>query len=207
MISLKGNRALLCDGITRRDFVRVGALGTMGLALPELLRAEAQAAEIAKAAGKSTGREKNVILFFLMGGQSQLDVWDMKPNAPEAIRGEFKPINTNVDGIQITEHLPMLAKRADKYAIIRSMTHHVKNHAPASYYALSGMAPKRDVNNFGLNPDDYPALGSVVSFLQPSTRPVPTYVQLSPSLVGDTGIQMPGLHAGVLSSKFDPLKV
>lgn len=207
MISIKGNSARLCDGITRRDFVRVGALGAMGLSLPEVLRAEAQAAELAKAAGKSTGRQKNVILFFLMGGQSQLDMWDMKPDAPEMIRGEFKPMNTNVDGIQICEHMPLLARRADKYAIIRSMTHHVKNHAPAGYFALTGMAPKRDINNFGLSADDYPGLGSVVSYLAPSTKNVPTYVQLSPSLVGDTGIQMPGFHAGVLSAKFDPLKV
>jgi uncharacterized protein (DUF1501 family) len=207
MIGIKGNRARLCDGITRRDFVRVGALGTMGLALPDLLAAEAQAAELAKAAGRSSGRQKNVILFFLMGGQSQLDVWDMKPNAPEMIRGEFKPINTNVDGIQITEHLPMLARRADKFAIIRSMTHYVKNHAPASYYALSGSPPKRDIVAFGLSFDDYPAPGSVVSLLKPSTRPVPSYVQLSPSLVGDGGIQMPGLHAGLLGARYDPLKV
>lgn len=207
MISIRGNRARLCDGITRRDFVRLGALGTLGLGLPELLRAEEAAAAAAKAAGKTPGRQKSCILFFLMGGQSQLDMWDMKPDAPEMIRGEFKPINTNVDGIQICEHMPMLAQRADKFTIIRSMTHHVKNHAPAGYYALTGMAPKRDINNFGLNPDDYPALGSVVSFLQPSVRPVPTYVQLSPSLVGDTGIQMPGFHGGVLTSKYDPLKV
>jgi hypothetical protein len=207
MISIRGGRAKLCDGITRRDFVQVGALGTLGLGLPSLLQAEAAAAEAAKAAGKTPGREKSCILFFLMGGQSQLDMWDMKPDAPEMIRGEFKPISTNVDGIRICEHLPMLARRTDQYAIIRSMTHHIKNHAPACYYALSGMAPKRDVNNFGLSPDDYPALGSVASLLKPSTRPVPSYVQLSPALVGDTGIQMPGLHAGLLSAKYDPLKV
>jgi len=207
MISIRGNKARLCDGITRRDFVRVGALGTLGLGLPQLLQAEAQAAEIAKAAGKSTKREKSVILFFLMGGQSQLDMWDMKPDAPEMIRGEFKPINTNVDGIQICEHMPLLARRADKFAIIRSMTHHVKNHAPAGYYALSGMAPKRDTVSLGLAHDDYPAPGSVAALLKPATRNVPSYVQLSPPIVGDTGLQMPGLHAGVLGAKYDPLKV
>ncbi|MCC2668958.1 MAG: hypothetical protein K0Q72_1429 [Armatimonadetes bacterium] len=207
MISIKGNTARLCDGVTRRDFVRVGALGTLGLGLPQLLQAEAMAAEIAKKSGKPGKSPKNCILFFLMGGQSQLDMWDMKPDAPEMIRGEFKPIGTNVPGIQICEHLPQLAKRADKFAIIRSMTHHVKNHAPAGYYALSGMAPKRDVANFGLNFDDYPALGSVVSMMSPATRQVPSYVQLSPGLVGDTGIQMPGLHAAVLGPQYDPLKV
>ncbi len=207
MISIKGKDVRLCDGITRRDLVRVGALGTMGLGLPDLLRAEAAAADAAKATGRPAKSPKNCIVFFLMGGQSQLDMWDMKPDAPEMIRGEFKPISTNVPGIQVCEHIPRLARMADKYAIIRSMTHYVKNHAPASYYALSGAAPKRDVNNFGLNPDDHPALGSIVSLLSPASRPVPSYVQLSPSLVGDTGIQMPGLHAGILSSRYDPLKV
>lgn len=207
MISIKGGRTRLCDGITRRDFVRVGAIGSMGLGLPQLLQAEAQAAQIARAAGKSSKREKSCILFFLMGGQSQLDMWDMKPNAPEMIRGQFKPISTNVDGIQICEHMPDLAKRADRFAIIRSMTHFAKNHAPACYYALSGTAPKRDIVAFGLTADDYPAFGSVASLLKPATRPVPSYVQLSPALIGDGGIQMPGLHAGFLGAKYDPLKV
>jgi len=207
MISIKGNKARLCDGVSRRDFVRVGGLGALGLGLPQLLQAEAQAAEIAKRVGKTGKSPKNCILFFLMGGQSQLDMWDMKPDAPEQIRGEFRPIGTNVPGIQICEHMPLLAKRADKYAIVRSMTHHIKNHAPAGYYALTGNAPKRDVNNFGLNFDDYPALGSVVSLMSPTKKPVPSYVQLSPSLVGDTGIQMPGLHAAILGPQYDPLRV
>lgn len=207
MISFRGNRVRLCDGARRREFLRVGALGALGVGLPQLLAAEARAAEAARAAGQATGRRKSCILFFLFGGQSQLDTWDMKPDAPELIRGEFRPIATSVDGIRICEHLPELARRAHRYAIIRSMTHHVKNHAPAGYYALSGMAPRRDVNNFGLNPDDYPALGSVCSLMSPSTRPVPSYVQLSPALVGDTGIQMPGLHAGLLGARYDPLKV
>src|SRR3954452_21788350 len=150
MISIRGNRARLCDGITRRDFVRVGALGALGLSLPALLEAEAAAAAAARTQGKASGRQKSCILFFLMGGQSQLDMWDMKPDAPEMIRGEFKPIATNVDGIRICEHMPQLAKRADKFAIIRSMTHGVKNHAPACYYALAGNPPKRDTASFGL---------------------------------------------------------
>src|SRR4051812_19451074 len=113
MLSIKGPQVRLCDGISRRDFVRVGAVGSLGLGLPQLLAAEAAAAEATRAAGASSKRPKNCILFFLMGGQSQLDMWDMKPDAPEMIRGEFKPISTNVDGIQICEHMPMLAKRAD----------------------------------------------------------------------------------------------
>ncbi|MBM3459715.1 MAG: DUF1501 domain-containing protein, partial [Armatimonadetes bacterium] len=207
MIRIRGNRAVLCDGVTRRDFLRLGAVGSMGLGLPELLAAEAAAAEAARAQRRGSGREKNCILFFLMGGQSQLDMWDMKPNAPEMIRGEFKPIATRTPGIQICEHMPLLAQRTHKYAVLRSMTHWVKNHAPACYYALSGHSPKRDIVAFGLTAEDYPAFGSTASLLKPSTRPVPSYVQLSPSLVGDGGIQMPGLHGGFLGARYDPLKV
>src|SRR5579862_7685650 len=203
MISIQRGQARLCDGITRRDFVRLGAIGTMGLSLADLLRAEAAQA----ASGLSPGRAKSVILFFLMGGQSQLDTWDMKPDAPEGIRGEFKPVATNVDGIRICEHMPMLARRADRFALIRSMTHHVKNHAPAGYYALSGMEPKRDSVDFGISPDDYPGLGCVATLLEPSTRPVPSYVQLSPPVVGDNATQMPGLQGGFLGARYDPLKV
>ncbi len=207
MISIRGRSARLCDGVSRRDFLRVGAVGTMGLGLPQLLQAEAIAAQTARSTGKGSAREKSCILLFLMGGQSQLDMWDMKPDAPEMIRGEFKPISTRVPGIQICEHMPLLAQRTHKFAIIRSMAHWVKNHGPAGYYALSGMAPKRDIVAFGLNADDYPAFGSVASLLKPSTRPVPSYVQLSPSLVGDGGLQMPGLHGGFLGARYDPLKV
>src|SRR4028118_1432501 len=134
MISIQGMKARLCDGITRRDFVRIGAIGTMGFGLPQLLAAEAQAKEMAKAAGKGSPPEKSSILFLLMGGQSQLDMWDMKPDAPEMIRGEFKPINTNVDGIQICEHMPLLAKRADQFAIIRSMPPHAKTPPPPAHH-------------------------------------------------------------------------
>src|SRR5687768_14907878 len=99
------------NGWTRRRVLEVGGLGLAGLSLPRLLRADAGAA-------RRPARAKSVILFFLQGGQSQLDVWDMKPDAPEGIRGEFRPIKTNVPGIEISEHLPRLARMADRYAIV-----------------------------------------------------------------------------------------
>src|SRR5438874_962539 len=113
MIDIGGRRGRLCDGYTRRDVLRVGGLSLFGLSLPQLLRADQ--------ANKGR-REKACILFFLQGGQSHIDVWDMKPDAPDGIRGEFKPVATNVSGIQVCEHIPRLAKMADRYAIIRSMT-------------------------------------------------------------------------------------
>src|SRR5690348_12714727 len=107
-----------CDGLTRRELLRAGAVGFGGLTLPGLLRLEHAAA----AAGRKA-RARSVVLLFLSGGPSQLDMWDLKPDAPEEIRGTFRPIATNVPGVRISEHLPRLARLADKYAIIRSMSH------------------------------------------------------------------------------------
>src|SRR5678815_5042659 len=105
------SRSRFCDGVSRRNFLKIGALGLGGLALPQLLQAESQMG--------IRRSHKAVIMIFLPGGPSHQDTFDLKPDAPSEFRGEFKPINTNVDGIQICEHLPLIAKRMDKCAIIR----------------------------------------------------------------------------------------
>src|SRR5438105_2537485 len=112
MLTLFGRQAPLCDGISRRNFLRIGALGLGGLSLPELLRAEA-----VSGIGRS---HKAVIMIFLPGGPSHQDIFDLKEEAPVEIRGEFKPIRTNVAGVQICEHLPQLAQMADRFTIVRS---------------------------------------------------------------------------------------
>jgi Protein of unknown function (DUF1501) len=198
VIGLTGNRVRLCDGITRRDLLRVGGLSIFGLSLADVLRADQ---------AQPGRREKSCILFYLQGGQSQLDTWDMKPDAPEGIRSLFQPIATNVPDIQICEHMPRLAKIADKYAIIRSMAHETKNHNPGGYIALTGVAPSRDVNNLAPSPDDYPNAGSVVGYFKPTSEQLPSYVQLSAPFLGDAGAFMPGVGSGFLGPKYDPLKV
>src|SRR5579883_1433444 len=120
-----------CDGIQRRDFLRLGTAGLfgLGLSLPDLLRLQARAAE--------QGRRSNdvsLIFLFLHGGLSTLDTWDLKPQAPAEFRGEFRPIATNVPGIQITEHLPRTARQMDKFALIRSFRHHNSDHGRADHY-------------------------------------------------------------------------
>jgi hypothetical protein len=199
MIGFGGNRVRLCDGMTRRELLRVGGMGLFGLSLADVLRADTQAPR--------PRREKSVILFYLQGGQSQLDTWDMKPDAPDGIRSEFKPIATNVPGIQICEHMPRLSKMADKYAIIRSMAHETKNHNPGGYNALSGVAPARDIVALPPSADDYPNPGSVVAMLKPGPKTVPSYVQLSAPFLGDAGTPMPGVSSGFLGPRYDPLKV
>jgi hypothetical protein len=196
MIHVGQEYAHLCDGISRRDFLRLGGVSLLGLSLADVLRAQ-----------DKSKREMSCILFYLQGGQSQLDVWDMKPDAPAGIRSEFQPIKTNVPGIEVCEHIPRLAKMADRYAIIRSMTHDATNHNPGGYVALTGGKPKRDTNNLPPSPDDLPHPGCVITALKPSQRPVPTFVSLSAPFVGDAGAVMPGQTAGFMGAKYDPLKV
>src|SRR5262245_59852228 len=117
--------------LSRRQMLKVGGLGLLGLTLPQLLRAEAL-----KKGPKA--KAKSVIFLFQWGGPSHLDMFDMKPNAPEQIRGPHKAIPSNADGIQVSEHLPRVAKIMDKVTLIRSVYHTMKNHNSAGYYALSG---------------------------------------------------------------------
>src|SRR5438477_4032248 len=127
-------RGFHAASFSRRHALKVGGLGLLGLTLPKLLHAE----ETRKApAAARKARAKSVIFLYQFGGPSHIDMFDMKPNAPEAIRGSHKPITTKADGIAISEHLPRLAKVMDKVTLIRSMHHHMNNHNPASYYALT----------------------------------------------------------------------
>src|SRR5207253_972985 len=113
----------------RREVLRAGSLGLFGLGLPQLLRA-----------GKEPARRKAkaCIVLFMWGGPAHQDTWDLKPNSPVEYRGEFKPIATKVPGVQICEHLPQLAQRMDKLALIRSMTHDDVDHTSATHYLLTG---------------------------------------------------------------------
>src|SRR5262245_66472560 len=115
MFTLWGSRQRFCDGISRRSFLRIGAFGA-GLTLTEMLRAKSLAAT----AGKGSSN-KAAIMIYLPGGPSHMDMYDLKPAAPAEFRGEFKPIKTNVAGIDICEHMPLQAKMFDKLAVIRSV--------------------------------------------------------------------------------------
>jgi hypothetical protein len=179
----------------RRQLLHAGAVGV--LSLPQLLRAET-ATRIAK--------PKSVILIFAWGGPAQHETFDPKPDAPAEIRGEFRPIDTNVPGIRLSEHLPKLARRADRISIVRSVSHTNRIHNPGAYYALAGRRPARDIVETPARRDDWPAIGSVLAKLQPAARPVPPYVLL-PLFSNDIGIPTPGQHAGFLGVGFDPLIV
>jgi uncharacterized protein (DUF1501 family) len=166
MLTVFGPRTRYCDGVSRRSFLKVGALGVGGLTLPQLLRAE----------GKS-GRKshKSVIMVYLSGGMAHQDTFDLKPNGPAELRGEFKPIATAVPGIQYGEHLPKLAKCADKLAVIRSLVGQRDEHSSWQSYTGTTMdAAKRE---------NKPHFGSVVARVRGQTDPtVPAFVDLSPTM-------------------------
>jgi hypothetical protein len=182
MHSILGRSVRLCDGITRREVLRVGGLGFTGLMWSDWLRARTEGSQPKrKPAPGQFGKAKACILIFNYGGPSHLDIWDLKPDAPKEIRGEFRPAATNVPGIAITEHLPHLAALADRYTILRSVTHRDNDHAIGAYLTLTGYShPKNAI--LGIEPPetalDMPSLGSVISKLRPPRRPVFPYVTL-----------------------------
>jgi hypothetical protein len=186
---------------TRREWLRLGGLGAFGafgLSLPRLLQAETSPRR--KPAAHSC------VLFLLHGGPSQLDTWDMKPAAPDKVRGEFKPVATSVPGIRICEHLPHLAARAHLYTIIRSMTHTAINHNTATYTVTTGHPPLRDLIAFTPTENDFPHLGAQVSLGQPGRRRVPAAVSL-PDPVTDGPYTTPGQNGGFLGAGHAPFRV
>ncbi len=167
--------------LRRRDFLCAGALASLGL----------------KTSPAAVNKDASCIMLLLVGGPSQLDTWDMKPDAPAGIRGPFRPIKTNVPGVEISEIFPRMARHADKYAIIRSLYHT----APAFHDTGHQMMQTGRLFHDNV---EYPHFGCVVSKLKGSTNGVPAHVLL-PRPIGDTGGDMPhGQNAGFLGKEFDP---
>jgi len=160
-----------CDGVSRRDFLHLGALTSFGLTLPGLLRMQAAAAETGKAA-----RAKSCILIWLDGGPSHLDMFDMKPEAPAEVRSQFKAINTSVSGVQICEHLPRTAEVMKDVALIRSLTHELGNHDTGARFLLTGHRPTPAL--------EHPSLGSLVAHATGAGGTMPPYVAIPHDGVG-----------------------
>lgn len=158
----------MLDFIGRRSFLQVGTLALGGMTLPGLLRLRQAGAQ------SPTGRKKSIILIWQAGGPSHIDMYDLKPEAPAEVRGEFKPIDTKVPGIRIGEHLPKQAKVMDKLAILRSACHTNAGHGMGSQWMLTGYQPTIEVND-----NIYPSTGSVVAKMNGPNEPgLPAYVNL-----------------------------
>jgi uncharacterized protein (DUF1501 family) len=185
---------------SRRALLKLGAVGLTGLTLPGLLKAEQDARTRPR---KTTA--KSVILLFQFGGASHLDSFDPKPNAPAEIRGEFRSIPTKVSGSPVTEHLPRLADRADRFAVLHSVRHNKGNHNSGAYYSLVGREPLVDIVTANASATDFPHPGSVVDFLSAERkRNVPSSVAL-PWMIADGPFRTPGEFAGFLGKQYDPL--
>jgi len=192
MFRLDADRPVeFCDGLRRRDFLHAGSLAFLGLSLTDLM------AMRAKGAIDPAKKDVNCIMLFLVGGPSQLDTFDMKPNAPSEIRGPYRPIKTNVPGIEISENFPRMAKHADKFSIIRSMYHT----AAAVHDTGHQMMQTGRLFQGGI---EYPHIGCVLSKVKGPNGDVPPHVLL-PRPIGNTGGNMPhGQTAGFLGKSYDP---
>src|SRR5262249_4739551 len=146
------------------------------------------------------------ILIYLFGGVSQLDVWDLKPEAPDGIRGEFRPIATSVAGIRLTEHLPRLARLAHHPAILPSMAHRDNNHGPSAPARLTGRQPRTVGEGVPPAPEDYPYYGSILTQVRPAPGGLPTAVSLPWTIATSSSVQ-PGQGAGFLGRGLDPLRL
>jgi hypothetical protein len=184
----------------RRELLRAGSLGLFGLGLPQLLQARSAAAPRA-------GQAKSCIVLFMWGGPAQQDTWDPKPEAPAEYRGEFKPITTRVPGVRVCEHLPLLARRTDSLALIRSMTHPDVDHTTATHFLLTGRSvPRRGAPRT----EDWPTYGSVLSWLGRGRGPLPPFVSMMPVVPNGAPRfveESHGQDAGWLGPLYHPLRI
>ncbi|MFO0849478.1 MAG: DUF1501 domain-containing protein [Gemmataceae bacterium] len=193
-------RSGVCPGpLTRRDLLRAGTLGPLGLGLTALTAH----------ARPEKPQAKACILLFMWGGPSHLDTWDLKPDAPDEVRGPFKPIATTVPGLRICEHFPRLATLAHKYAVVRSMTHDDPAHLSSVHHLMTGhLAPKPKSDADPPSRNDWPHVGSVLARQRPGGA-LPPFVSLpwAVSHPAAPGGVAPGQHAGWLGAGFDPFLI
>lgn len=211
MFAIDGRPGRLCDGVSRREILQVGGSSMLGLSLASALKAQDAKSEEAGRirGGKWFGKTKSVILLFLQGGPSHLDIWDPKPEAPTNIRGEFKPIATKTPGLFFGEHMPKLAQQTDKCTIIHSVSYTpvgLFNHTAAHYQMLTGYTPDKVSPSGQLEPPsprDFPNIGSVIIKHRPSNVPMLPFVML-PRPPQESNVIGKASTAGFLGRAFDP---
>jgi hypothetical protein len=198
-----------CDGISRRDLLRVGGSALLGATLADLLSWQSASAKQLSEGGPGFGKAKSVILLYLQGGPSHLDLWDPKDNVPANVKSVFKPIGTKLPGVQVTELLPKLASVLDKVTLIRSMSYTpvgLFNHTAAIYQMLTGYTADKVSPSGQLeppSPKDYPNIGSQISRLKPPTVPMLPFVMMPRPLQESNVVNKAGT-AGFLGRAYDP---
>jgi hypothetical protein len=197
MLTIHDQGARLCDGYTRREWLRAGSLGAFGLSLPALLQsrpAHAAAAGISRAFGKA----KSCIVLFLMGGPPQHETWDPKPDAPVEIRGNLKPIQSAVPGLLVGELMPRTARLAEKCCVLRAVSTNDNAHSSSGYWMLTGQPhqPTNVENATPGAPNDWPCIGAVVRKLKPGNGLLPASVTIPEHIWNTGGIVWPGQNPG-----------
>ena len=185
-------------GFTRREAMQIGYSGLMGLGLPSLLKNRLLA--------QSGPSPKSIIIVFLTGAPSHHDTFDMKPDAPAEIRGEFKPTATTTAGLHVCEHLPKLAAIADKYAVVRSLSHKDNNHLMSTHYVLTGEWQPGGFFDKVASRTDWPSYAGGLAYMRPRNDGIPSGVNL-PTFLQSSTLTWPGQHAGALGPNFDPWQI
>jgi hypothetical protein len=207
MLTIRNRRRSQTGRLTRRQLLQAGGAGLFGMSLPRLLAAESAGSALKP-------RARSVMFLFQYGGPSQLETFDMKPAAPEKIRGPFKPIASRTPGLRICEHLPRLANVSDKFCVLRTMTHNYNDHSGAGHYMQTGKRWHLPIGGgFNATAIDWPAMGSMVEYLDRHSasikiRDLPGYVVLPNSLgrLEEAGqYKRPGEYAGWLGRTYNPL--
>lgn len=193
-------------GLPRRALLQVGYSAALGLGLPTVFARRSAAAEMASAAVRQTATPKSVLIVFLTGAASHHDTFDMKPEAPAEIRGEFQPISTTTPGLHICEHLPKLAAQAHRYAIVRTLSHGDNNHLMSTHHVLTGNLQPGAFFDKVASRDDWPCYSSACAYLRPRRDGIPSGVNL-PTFLMEGPLTWPGQHAGFLGPKYDPWQI
>jgi Protein of unknown function (DUF1501) len=199
MLSIEDIGSRLCDGLTRREWLRLGGLSAFGLSMPLLARSSAPASG-------SFGKAKSCIVLFHLGGPPQQETWDMKPDAPAGIRGDYKPIATNVTGIQVCELMPRTAKHLDKICVLRAMSTNDNAHSSSGYWMLTGVPhqPTQSENAKPGAPNDWPCTAAIVQRLRAGKNGLPASIVV-PEHIWNTGnLSWPGQDGGFLGRTADP---
>ncbi|MFM8573813.1 MAG: DUF1501 domain-containing protein [Pirellula sp.] len=207
MLTILGSSQALGSSLGRRKILQAGSAGLFGIGLPEVLHLEASASD------SHEPRCKSVIMLFLFGGPSQLETFDMKPEAPDKIRGPYRPISSKNPDLRICEHLPRMADLADKYAVIRTMSHTFNDHSGGAHYLQTGKRWHVPIGGgFSPTPRDWPSMGSIVEYVDQQRlglrRELPSYMVVPNSLgrlQEDGQYPRPGEHSGWLGQRYNPL--
>jgi hypothetical protein len=197
---------LQLSGLNRRELLQAGYTGFLGIGLASVFRQRACGAEYVPSVAHPVRRAKSVIIVFLTGAPSHLDTFDMKPDAPAEIRGEFRTIPTKLPGLHVCEHLPRLAARTHQYALVRSLSHKDNNHLMSTHHVLTGHVQPGGFFDKVASRDDWPCYSAALDYLRPRSDGIPNGINL-PTFLLEGPLTWPGQHAGFLGPRHDPWQI